>query len=326
MAFTDTEQIRARINALRAPRGNTSYASGLASGLRDIKANSLSRELEASEEQNATLKQQEMQQLINAMTGAQAPMKPGMSPNFQHPDVQQLALAQQLSNAAPKDPYTLSAGARRFGGDNQLLAENPRSNATNVNVNTQGNQFLKDFGGMNAAYLDESRKAADIGFQRIDDLERFKTQSPSAAQGSLQPLVTAFKNLGASFDVNMEGLTEETLMQQSLSDIMVGYLQQMGARGLTDGENRKIAESLPMLTSSREARESVADILIARENNIISEYANLRGQVSEAYPESFQPSSQRFGQWQEREDVIKTYMEDGLSRSDAEELYRYENK
>lgn len=114
MAYSPTDPLQARIEALRTPTGSRSYASGLAEGLRRFQANRLDKQLEQRQQQNEELKQQEMQMLLNALGGAQAPMKPGMTPNFQHPEVQQLALANALQTSQAKNKAQIES---QYGSD-----------------------------------------------------------------------------------------------------------------------------------------------------------------------------------------------------------------
>jgi len=113
MAYKPTESLAAQVAALRsAPRGQ-SYAGGLAQGLREMRANQLGRKYDEQTAENERIKGIETQRLVQALSGAQIPMKPGMSQNYQTPEIN--ALVAKL--AAEKNLGMADAEARsRFPG------------------------------------------------------------------------------------------------------------------------------------------------------------------------------------------------------------------
>jgi len=108
MAYGSTEALAERIAALRVGQSGRSYAGGLAQGLRDMRANQLGRKYDEQTAENDRIKSIETQRLAQALSGTQIPMKPGMSQNYQTPEIN--ALVAEL--AAKKSLAEADAQAR----------------------------------------------------------------------------------------------------------------------------------------------------------------------------------------------------------------------
>jgi hypothetical protein len=90
MAYKPTEALAAQVAALRSAPAGRSYASGLAQGLREMRANQLGRKYEEQAAENERIKSIETQRLAQALSGTQIPMREGMSQNYQTPEINAL--------------------------------------------------------------------------------------------------------------------------------------------------------------------------------------------------------------------------------------------
>jgi hypothetical protein len=90
MAYKPTEALAAQVAALRSAPAGRSYASGLAQGLREMRANQLGRKYEEQAAENERIKSIETQRLVQALSGTQIPMREGMSQNYQTPEINAL--------------------------------------------------------------------------------------------------------------------------------------------------------------------------------------------------------------------------------------------
>lgn len=90
MAYKSTEGLAERIAGLRGAAPGRSYASGLAQGLREMRANQLGRKYDEQTAENERIKSIETQRLVQALSGTQIPMRPGESQNYQTPEINAL--------------------------------------------------------------------------------------------------------------------------------------------------------------------------------------------------------------------------------------------
>ena len=96
---------------------------------------------------------------------------------------------------------------------------------------------------------------------------------------------TATKNFLASFGMDSESLTYETVMDQARAGTLVAYMKEMGARGLTDKDMEILNRSLPRLNTSREARKAVAEVMIRNYDKSLKEFSHNYNTVMTNKPE-----------------------------------------
>lgn len=298
-------------------RYDTSGLSGLAQVLNAGQASYLRSRASDAESENDRIKQQEMQQLMNAMSGAQAPMLPGRTPTFQHPDIQQMALAREIQNSQPQSPIPVGENTRLYDPVTQQVILDASPNPTNYNqpflpdgtpnqayqdyqtglreagrtsVNTTvnnpaSNEFLEGIGSSQAVNYDELSDSATSAYRSNQSLDQFVAASANGDQGAFQPISTAAKNLIASFGYNPEGLTDVVVMEQAIGDILSNKMAELGARGLTDRDMQVLKDALPRVNTSQEARVNVANIVKKANAQTIAEFINQTNFIKETYPD-----------------------------------------
>jgi hypothetical protein len=135
MAYENTDYLKRKVESLRNPNNK-----GLIGALKDWRANKYDKQLSEAEKRNETLKTAEMQRLISALQtgGTEVPMQQGRMQNFNHPEVQQLALAAALQRQSrTNDPSDLERYMGMSPEDRAAALEFRRNPYLN-----QGNQFL----------------------------------------------------------------------------------------------------------------------------------------------------------------------------------------
>ena len=131
----------------------------------------------------------------------------------------------------------------------------------------------------------EITKTAESSVDKIVALDRFINKSDKAQQGGMQPVMTGLKNFFSSFGVDFESLKSEREMEQAVGDILANYMQELGARGLTDKDMEILRQALPRVNTDKESRTAIARILQKTYAKDIDEYGLMREQEDAAYPE-----------------------------------------
>lgn len=121
--------------------------------------------------------------------------------------------------------------------------------------------------------LNKSAEAAEASADNLISLNRFLKESARGTAGGFQPLITGAQNLLASFGFSSNELVSTTTMAQAIASNKAAYMKQLGARGLTDQDMKILGEALPQVQTSRQARETVARILIKSNKATVDRWA-----------------------------------------------------
>lgn len=320
MAYEDITALRSKVDRLREP-----FKGGLIQILRDRKANKLDEQLIQKERQNDQNRQREMAELLRGLeTGVTGGPGMGMgalktTPVNQYaptdPEVRALAEQLRLDRATKAaEEYTLSPGAQRYRGSDVIAQapfkpEDPNFNqpfnpdgtpnlpyqqymeglrpttSTTVNLPGAQNAYLSGRAGEQAKDMGELEAAATSAYTANQALDRFVQSSSAGDAGAAQPIITGVKNFLASFGIDPEGLTDTTVMQQAIGQILGAKMSELGARGLTDRDMEVLRQALPQVSASHEARVQVADILKRANETTIQEYRRQADFEQQQYPD-----------------------------------------
>lgn len=144
-------------------------------------------------------------------------------------------------------------------------------------------EYAKERLKKQAAQMDDLEKAAESGYKKIKALDSFMSMNDEAQQGNVQPLITGIQNFLASFGAEFEGLEGVRKQEQAIATIQANYMQELGARGLTDQDMKILGQSLPRVNIDRKSREDVVRILRKAYTNDIEEWAHRRSQEDANY-------------------------------------------
>ena len=153
------------------------------------------------------------------------------------------------------------------------------------NVYTGSNPYMKKRLEGQAKMVEETTNRAASSVEKINSLEQFINKSDEAQQGSMQPLMTGVKNFFSSFGIDFESLQSEREMEQAIGNILANYMQELGARGLTDKDMEILRQALPRVNTDKQSRVAIARILQKNYAKDINEYGSIREQEAKAYPE-----------------------------------------
>jgi len=153
-----------------------------------------------------------------------------------------------------------------------------------INASNKGdNKYAEKRLGGQAETMIEVEKSAGEAYKKMIALDNFLISSKDSTEGGAQPIISGVKNFLSSFGAEFEGLTDIGQMQQAVAQIKSSYMQELGARGLTDNDMIILGQSMPRVDASREARENVVRILKKSYSKKIDEYENLAKQEKESY-------------------------------------------
>lgn len=201
-----------------------------------------------------------------AMSGAGSP----------YSAAQNVSKAMMQMTPEPPKPYNLAPGAQRYSGSNQLVAANPKTMPeTQIINNMPGvDKFADEWAKMEVGNYGENMKSAESASLGIEAMNRFMENNDLASEGAVQPLFTFFKNFMSSFGMDSQSLTAETIMDQSAKGTLAQYMRELGARGLTDTDMKILAQVLPQLNTSKEARMEVANIMMKNYDKTLSTFSD----------------------------------------------------
>jgi len=140
------------------------------------------------------------------------------------------------------------------------------------NVGDAEGKYAEEAAKAQVGEITQLGKEAAAAYKSNKDLDTFIANSANAPEGALANITTQAMNLGASLGFSSDELTSATLMKQAIGKNKATYMAALGARGLTDRDMEVLAESLPMLNTSVEARNSVAGIVKKSNEAILKDY------------------------------------------------------
>lgn len=146
-------------------------------------------------------------------------------------------------------------------------------------------EYFKTRLAAQATALDELDKSADSAYKNIRALDRFVASSKGGTAGGAQPIISATQNFLASFGFESDALKNVRQMEQAVGQILSNYMQELGARGLTDQDMKVLAQSLPRVATDKQARQSVADILKKSYEFTIKQWEHARAEEARIHPE-----------------------------------------
>ena len=181
-----------------------------------------------------------------------------------YPEAQRVAAAMMETSAKPQKPVVVGKGGALVSQQGQELYRSPYTGPeTDVNITMPGSdKFADEWAKLEVGNYGEHLKAAESAAVNKPAMQRFLASSDLASEGTIQPLFSFVKGVGTSFGLDFESLTAENIGNQANSEILSRFMRELGARGLTDQDMKILRESLPKMTQSKEARESVANIML----------------------------------------------------------------
>lgn len=176
----------------------------------------------------------------------------------------------------PTKPISVGPGAALYEPGVGEIYKNPKLTPdTAIDISLPGTDKLADeWAKMEVGNYGENLKSAESAAVNLPAMERFLASSDLASEGAAQPLFTFVKGLATSFGVDFESLTAETIGDQANKQVLARFMSELGARGLTDQDMKVLKDSLPKLSSSREAREEVARILMISYDKTLSDFSH----------------------------------------------------
>lgn len=132
--------------------------------------------------------------------------------------------------------------------------------------------YTKKRGAGAAEQFATDEQAAQSSFDNFNSLNQFMAASKEGREGGAAPLLSGVQNFLVSFGAPAEGLTDVAQMTTSINSILEKKIGQLGARGLTDKDMEILKDALPRMETSREARETVARILMKSNRNTVFQH------------------------------------------------------
>lgn len=154
---------------------------------------------------------------------------------------------------------------------------------TDVSVNTK--DMVSKYYDTEIAAFSEAEKAAQSAYSANKALDRFVAASATGDAGGAEPIMTATKNFLSSFGFEFDSLKDVASMESAVNQILGAKMAELGARGLTDKDMQILVAMLPQVETSREARETVAEIVRRSNESVIQDYEFLRTQRDSMFPD-----------------------------------------
>jgi hypothetical protein len=180
-------------------------------------------------------------------------------------DAAELVSGAKIDAAETEQGYKVDLKLQELGNN---LAEESVKNQYDIESEQQElkdakNQFLfeQDETAYGESYA-ESKKTANSAIESIEGWKRFQNASNNAWDGGLADMAASVTNFAASFGIDSEMLTNVALMRQTIAAEKAGFMERLGARGLTDKDMEIIAQYLPDVSTSKEARGKIAEIMM----------------------------------------------------------------
>lgn len=178
------------------------------------------------------------------------------------------ALKRDLANTAdPKSKAMILQEIDRLGGQlTSLNAATPPAAAGGVQGQSSGEKAYgdaraKDFAEQASGY----QKAGQQGSSTLRDLDQLRTlyADPNVAKGALAENISGLKNLGASFGVDMKGLSSEQAAEAITNKMALGLRSTADGGGMpgamSDADRNFLKALTPNLTKSPEGRQKIMD-------------------------------------------------------------------
>ena len=127
--------------------------------------------------------------------------------------------------------------------------------------------------------------SAASSWNQVKSIDRFVDASKKGFEGGAAPVMAMTANFLASFGYRPEGLKDVAVMQQAVGDILANKMSELGARGLTDRDMDVLREALPRIGTSREARQTVAEIVKQSHLATLREFEAAKKAEASAYPD-----------------------------------------
>ena len=161
----------------------------------------------------------------------------------------------------------------------------PRFKDTSAIDLAQQDEYAKARQKQAADLISDQRKSADTAVVGRRKMDQFLAASALGREGGFQPVLNAVENLFTTFGYEAEDLKDEAVMQQAIQYVQANYMRELGARGLTDKDMQILAQTLPNVATSKEAREAVAAIMKKTYDYTINDYMGALDAEAETYPQ-----------------------------------------
>ena len=150
--------------------------------------------------------------------------------------------------------------------------------------NAYGGSYREQRMTDSAGIMTDSRKSATTAIKDRRSLNRFLAASGEGREGGAAPMLSGMQNFLTSFGISGEGLEDVAVMEQGVANIKANYMEQLGARGLTDRDMDILAEALPRMATSKAARDAIANVLQKENTEKIYSYLDLLEREQKQYP------------------------------------------
>lgn len=302
MPYKDISGLEKQVQALLSSSPYRSYAGGLATGIRDVGAVLAGKKLNKQREENERVRSSETEMLLNVLrNGAQPPLQRGRMPQFQHPDVQGLALSSVLKKAQEgpvkgvsvgrnsrlvnpttgevmtptgepeidyNDPFLPGGAPNTAFQDYQRSLREAGRSQTNINMPTPTNKATETFGtGIGERANKRLEQALQANEQNLS-LERMEQAlDQGIATGVGQETMVNLKNLGQSlFGLELGEQTSEQEVMLAIGNRLAAQVRNpesgMGLPGNTSNRDLQFLKgAVPGIQKTPEGNRILIDFL-----------------------------------------------------------------
>jgi ribosomal 50S subunit-associated protein YjgA (DUF615 family) len=232
-----------------------------------------------------------------AQRAAQQQLMEGVDPNIRqamsaYPSLAQQYFSNQMMPQQPKPTddireynFAKEQGYKGSFLDYQTDIREAGRTSLAVTVGGKGEQkYVEKRQEQQAQQMADLQKKAGGAYRQNQKLDNFIKSAGKGYAGSLAPIRSSLGNFFASFGFGTEALRDTTAMQQTVASMKADYMQELGARGLTDKDMEILDAALPRIETDPAARLQVANVLRKYNTNLIDEYDLALQSEKETYP------------------------------------------